>query len=114
MPLTMRTFEELWVDYQPERTGMADFWNKRAPSFNDHIRGDASREHRRLLVEHIARKAGLDPSASVLDIGCGPGSHALEMAFLVGRVEGFDIAPVMIELARENAARDVAKTQADG
>lgn len=106
MPLTMRTFEELWIDYQPERTGMADFWNKRAPSFNDHIRGDASREHRRLLVEHMARKAGLDPSASVLDIGCGPGSHALEMAPLVGRIEGFDIAPTMIELARENAARD--------
>ena len=106
MPLTMRTFEKLWVDYQPERTGMADFWNKRAPSFNDHIRGDASREHRRLLVEHITRKAGLDTSASVLDIGCGPGSHALEMAPRVGRVEGFDIAPNMIELARENAARD--------
>lgn len=106
MTITSRIFENLWVDYQPEEARMTDFWNKRAPSFNNHARREESRELRRRVVENIARKAGLDQSGAVLDIGCGPGNHALEMAHLAGSVEAFDIAPKMIALAQENAVQD--------
>ncbi|NLV96671.1 MAG: class I SAM-dependent methyltransferase [Desulfovibrionales bacterium] len=106
MTITSRIFENLWVDYQPEEARMTDFWNKRAPSFNDHARREESRELRRRVVENITRKAGLDQSGAVLDIGCGPGSHALEMAHLAGAVEAFDIAPNMIALAQKNAVQD--------
>jgi SAM-dependent methyltransferase len=41
-----------------------------------------------------------------VDIGCGPGAQSLEMAPLVGRVEGFDLAPNMIDLAKANAVED--------
>ncbi|MCL2029770.1 MAG: class I SAM-dependent methyltransferase [Deltaproteobacteria bacterium] len=40
----------------------------------------------------------------VLDIGCGPGRLALLLAHRAARVEAFDLAPGMIELARLNAA----------
>lgn len=104
--LTMELFEDLWAQRQSERDGVAHFWDRRAPSFNSHTRGEESRKRRHQLVTRIARKAGLEASDAVLDIGCGPGAHALELAALAGHVEAFDIAPKMVELARQNAIQD--------
>ena len=104
--MNIEIFEQLWVDYQPDRRDAVDFWNKRAPSFNKRIRRKSADEHRQRLMEHLALKAGLNHTSAVLDIGCGPGAQSLEMAPLVGRVEGFDLAPNMIELAKSNAVED--------
>ncbi len=104
--MNIESFERLWVDYQLDRRDAADFWNKRAASFNKRIRRKSADEHRQRLMEHLAHKADLDRNSAVLDIGCGPGGQSLEMAPLVGRVEGFDIAPHMIELAKANAIED--------
>ena len=104
--MNIESFEKLWVDYQPDRKDALDFWNKRAPSFNQRIRRKTADEHRQRLMEHLARKAALDHNSAVLDIGCGPGAQSLEMAPLVGRVEGFDLAPNMIDLAKANAVED--------
>ena len=46
----------------------------------------------------------LRPGERVLDIGCGPGMLACEMAGVVaprGRVHGVDISPSMLAIARE-------------
>lgn len=51
--------------------------------------------------------AGCEPvdGASVLDIGCGPGHYAIELARRgAGRVVGIDFADNMIARAREHAA----------
>ena len=104
--MNIESFEKLWVDYQPDRKDAQEFWNKRAPSFNKRIRRKTADEHRQRLMEHLARKAALDRNSAVLDIGCGPGAQSLEMAPLVGRVEGFDLAPNMIDLAKANAVED--------
>ena len=98
-------FEELWADQQPERSDLADFWNRRAASFNAHSKGAESGAYRRDLIEKLAARAGVDASSAVLDIGCGPGRHALAFAGLAGQVEGFDIAQGMIDCARENAVQ---------
>ena len=87
---------------------MTDFWNKRAPSFNNHARRQESRELRGRLVKNIARKAKVDLSGAVLDIGCGPGNHALELAHFAKTVEAFDIAPKMIALAKKMLWRTAA------
>jgi SAM-dependent methyltransferase len=46
------------------------------------------------------------PGGRLLDIGCGAGREALGFARLGFRVVGIDIAPRMIEAARENARRE--------
>lgn len=48
------------------------------------------------------RKAGLG-GGTVLDLGCGSGIWAAEMARAGYRVHGFDLSPEMIRLARRNA-----------
>lgn len=53
-------------------------------------------------------KAGLDPGDRVLDVGCGPGSLALQAKARVGQsgqVAGIDASPEMIAVAREKAQR---------
>lgn len=101
--MDIRQFEEYWADRQPDRSDMADFWTRRAQSFNTHAGEADSCAYRQLLVEKIAAKAGVGAADSVLDVGCGPGRHALAFAKLAGTVEGCDIAPGMIACAQENA-----------
>ncbi len=95
-------FDALWRDHQPEQSGQAAFWDKRAPSFNAH-RSEGPDGHRRALVDKLAAKAGLGPQDEVLDIGCGSGQYSIMLAERVADVQGVDISPRMIEFARQNA-----------
>ncbi len=57
--------------------------------------------------ERAAARTGLGPGDSTLDICCGTGDFALELAKLVqpgGRVVGCDFSEPMLDLAREKAA----------
>lgn len=83
---------------------MADFWTRRASSFNAHGGEADSSAYRQALVARVAARAGLGKQDAVLDVGCGPGRHVLEFAQLAGHVEGSDIAPGMIDCAKANAA----------
>src|SRR4051812_31221494 len=52
---------------------------------------------RREVMPHLHKES------RVLDLGCGPGLWALELAPQVGHVTGIDIAPAFIEYANEQA-----------
>jgi demethylmenaquinone methyltransferase/2-methoxy-6-polyprenyl-1,4-benzoquinol methylase len=57
--------------------------------------------------EQAAARTGLRPGDSALDVCCGTGDFALELAKLVapgGRVVGCDFSEPMLDLAREKAA----------
>lgn len=54
-------------------------------------------------VEFLIAELGLTPGASVLDVGCGTGRHAIELARKGYRVTGIDLSPGMLERAREKA-----------
>ncbi len=51
------------------------------------------------LVEHL----GLQPGTTILDVGCGPGRHALELARRDMIVTGVDLSEEFVALARASA-----------
>lgn len=54
-------------------------------------------------VDHAIAELGLRPGERVLDVGCGPGRHAHELARRGIEVHGVDISEPFIELARTEA-----------
>lgn len=59
------------------------------------------------VVEHVVRRAGLEPGQRVLDLGTGTGAVAIRSARLIapgGQVVGIDISPQMLALAQQQAA----------
>jgi SAM-dependent methyltransferase len=57
-------------------------------------------------VDFLERALGLEPGATVLDLGCGHGRHANELARRGYRPVGVDVVPGFLEVARAEAARD--------
>jgi SAM-dependent methyltransferase len=57
-------------------------------------------------VREVIRHAGVQPGDRVLDVGCGMGRYTLLLAGLGFKVEGLDLAPVLLErLQNYNAGR---------
>ena len=56
------------------------------------------------LFPLLADRLGLDGSATVLDLGCGPGTLTVPLAAWCGRVIGVDPGPGMLDLARARVA----------
>jgi len=54
-------------------------------------------------VDHVVAALGLRAGDRVLDVGCGPGRHAYELARRGITVHGVDISQTFIDLAREDA-----------
>ncbi|MFM2072717.1 MAG: hypothetical protein RLZZ623_2981, partial [Actinomycetota bacterium] len=54
-------------------------------------------------VDHVIDVLALQPGQRVLDVGCGPGRHAHELARRGVIVHGIDISERFIELARHGA-----------
>lgn len=55
--------------------------------------------------QRLADMSGAAPSTSALDLACGTGDIAFQLAERGARVVGLDITPRMIELARQKRAR---------
>jgi SAM-dependent methyltransferase len=62
-------------------------------------------------VAFLVRAAGLTPGSRVLDVACGSGRHALELARLGCRVTGVDVSAEAVGFAR--AAADAAGLDVD-
>jgi cyclopropane fatty-acyl-phospholipid synthase-like methyltransferase len=77
-----------------------EFFDSYAPQYmNEVFTTDSVRE-----AAFLAEVLGLEPGATVLDIGCGTGRHAVELARGGLRVTGLDISGGMLAEARVAAA----------
>ena len=57
-------------------------------------------------AEEFVTRLGIRRGMSLLDVACGNGNTAIPAAWIGAQVTGVDIAPYLIELAIERAARD--------
>jgi ubiquinone/menaquinone biosynthesis C-methylase UbiE len=69
-----------------------------------YLRGRAP--YSRELAATLARELGLDGSGRLLDVGCGPGVLALDLAGLFGEVVGLDQDAEMLGEGERRAARE--------
>ena len=54
-------------------------------------------------IDHLVDVVGLTPGMRVLDVGCGPGRHALELARRGISVHGIDISQTFVDIASAGA-----------
>lgn len=54
--------------------------------------------------EHAVEAAGVEPGLDVLDVACGAGNATIPAALTGARVTGFDLSPVLLDIARGRAA----------
>ncbi len=79
-----------------QRKLILDQFTRQAVPFSEmHARDDG--EIHRLLID----TAGITPRDEVLDVACGPGLVACEVARVARHVTGIDLTPAMIDQARE-------------
>jgi ubiquinone/menaquinone biosynthesis C-methylase UbiE len=84
-------------------TAIQHHWDNRAAKFDDDpCHGLLSSAQREAWIEILGRLAGPTP-LSVLDVGCGTGFLALLFAELGHSVTGIDLAPGMLNVARQKA-----------
>ena len=89
-----------------------EFFDSYAPQYmNEAFTADSVRE-----VEFLVEVLGQPAGASILDVGCGTGRHAVELARRGYRVTGFDLSAGMLAEAAKAAGEagvEVELIQAD-
>ena len=92
-------WNDLWKKARADKSYKAknaSDWDKKAPSF-------AKRNSVSLYVNKFIKLLNPEPSWSVLDIGCGPGTLAIPLATSVRHVSCLDFSPRMLEILAERA-----------
>jgi SAM-dependent methyltransferase len=84
-----------------------DFWETFYPTLFSERQWDMAPAQ----VDSLLELADLEPGARVLDLCCGPGRHALELARRGFRVTGVDRTAAYLDAARQKAAEEGLETE---
>ena len=82
------------------RTFWQEFYDRHAPRYDE----NPFTQNTRVEVDFLFEVMSLRPGMTLLDVGCGTGRHAVEMARRGLLVTGIDISEGMLEQARRRAA----------
>ncbi|WP_187389307.1 SAM-dependent methyltransferase [Acetobacterium wieringae] len=104
MHLKTEYFEDLWLSDNQKKEPTAEFWDFRAEEYNLSSSTEDAQLNRKDKVQALIDKGIITSETTVLDIGCGPGQFAVELAKKVKKVVGLDFSENMVRFARENAA----------
>lgn len=78
------------------------FWNQVAPTYENKASG-RSKKRVAKVIEMLDREKALEPGASILDVGCGPGTYSLPFAQRVKTVSALDGAGKMCDILKQRA-----------
>jgi predicted TPR repeat methyltransferase len=96
---------------QPPQAYVRDLFDQYAARFETHLVKDLAYRAPSVLRDAITRAAPERRFAHVLDLGCGTGLMAKEMADLCDEIAGVDLAPAMAAKARASGL--YAEVEAD-
>lgn len=86
----------------PERHWFEDVADHLGPAYLRYSFTKGTSQEVSFLVDAL----GLEPGMTVLDVGCGPGRHSVELAKRGIRAIGIDISERFVEVARELATSE--------
>ncbi|MBM4037326.1 MAG: methyltransferase domain-containing protein [Planctomycetes bacterium] len=83
----------------PPRSTWEEFFDAHAPVYDENV----FTKNTVAEVEFLIEELGISPGASILDVGCGTGRHAIELARRGYAVTGLDLSAEMLARAAEAA-----------
>ena len=87
------------MKFMTEKSIWETFFDAHAPIYDENIFTKNTLKEVDFLIEELALK----PGAAILDVGCGTGRHAVELARRGYKVTGIDLSTEMLKEAREKA-----------
>ena len=103
MNLNAEYFEELWLSDNQKKEPSVEFWDFRAEEYNLSSSAADAQLNRQEKVQTLIDKGIITAESTVLDIGCGSGQFAVELAKKTKKVVGLDFSEKMLDYASANA-----------